>query len=186
MRKNNLNESSSLTEWGWQGLRTRHNLADGHARQSLHPYQQRVLNDLPSIFMASALMPLDEQEMSLANAFFNLGGQTSAMKLGIPLVHYSSSVSIDITARALHAVDRNNVGLVTPTFDNIPLLLRRNGLNITAIPEELLWSETAAMNKYLAEIDALFIVMPNNPTGRERIAKNSLSSLTCRYRQSVR
>jgi aspartate/methionine/tyrosine aminotransferase len=154
----------TLTAWEWDGLHREFNLADGHAHQSLHATQEEIIRDLPELFRASDAQPQGAYEERFASVFFSLAGQLSAQQIQAPLMHYSSSVATDVVAKGLVAMGRRRIGLLAPTFDNIPLLLRRAGLSLQPLSEAVWESDCSAM---FAELDAVFLVLPNNPTGRE-------------------
>lgn len=75
---------------------------------------------------------------------------------------YASSVAMDVVARCLSELG-GAVGLLHPTFDNIPDLLRSRGLQLVPIEE----GELAAGEPYncLETVAHVFITTPNNPTG---------------------
>jgi aspartate/methionine/tyrosine aminotransferase len=94
------------------------------------------------------------------HAFYNQHRQSHA-SLPPAQILYSASIAIHVAARVL---SENNLktGLLTPTFDNIPDLLHAQGVRPIALTEAnvldpALWDHH--------ELGALFLVMPNNPTG---------------------
>jgi aspartate/methionine/tyrosine aminotransferase len=159
---------SSLTEWEWHGLRKQYNLADGHAHHKLRDDEQQVISRVVDILAATGTASPERHERAFENAFFSLaqqslhGGGSSS-----PIFHYSSSISIDVVAKALAATGRNRVALIRPTFDNLPKLLRRSGLTLLPIADELVWTDRSYLRARLKVTDALFLVAPNNPTGTE-------------------
>src|SRR5690606_3061067 len=95
-------------------------------------------------------------------AFFTLMGQYGAFKTGIQTRFcYSSSTAIDIVAKCM-AQARMKVGMLHPTFDNLPDLVRGHGCELVPINEDRLFEE---LEQKADEIDAFFVVTPNNPTG---------------------
>jgi aspartate/methionine/tyrosine aminotransferase len=158
----------TLTAWEWRGLHHDFNLADGHAHQSLHSTQDVIVRDFPELFLAAEKQPQTTHEERFATTFFSLAGQSSAPTTLPALMHYSASVATDVVAKSLVASGCRRVGLLTPTFDNIPMLLRRVGLTLRPCSEADVWSSDCAA--VLAGVDALFLVLPNNPTGREPTA----------------
>lgn len=151
---------SSLTEWEWQGINANYNLADGHAH---HPLK------LTNEDAAALLRLLEREEESqdsiedkFAGSFFWYAKQIRPRLK--PSLHYSSSISIEIAGKVLRQVVGPRVGILTPTFDNIPLLLRRCGLTLVPLPERQL-ADPESVVLWLDSCESIFVVQPNNPTG---------------------
>lgn len=155
---------ASLTTWEWMGLHQPFNLADGHAHQDPTPDQEAVIFALPQLYAQASLRDQSSYEDDFARAFYTTMGQRAALSLSRPIFHYSSSVSIDVIAKLLVARSARRVALLSPTFDNIPLLLRRAGLQLLPWSEQLL---LAAPSQPPSGCDAIVLVTPNNPTGSE-------------------
>jgi aspartate/methionine/tyrosine aminotransferase len=157
-----LQEQSSLTEWEWRGLHESFNLADGHAHYRLPPWSHEHLRSLPSALLDIDSKPQIEYERKFLQAFFNIAGQSSPGKR--PACHYSSSISIEMAAKVLFAIGARTVGVISPTFDNIPALFVRSGLRLVPIREDNIL--TGGLTEVqLSNLDAVFLVLPNNPTG---------------------
>lgn len=155
----------SLTRYEWEGLANRHNLADGHARHALRGRGQHILQDLPSIYRRAELADQLELQRGFEFAFYRAAGQHSVpLRAAPPLHHYSSSVSTEVVANWLRA-SQMCVGLLHPTFDNIAGILQRHGVPLVPVAESILDGE--APETLYEEIDVLFMVLPNNPTGRD-------------------
>jgi histidinol-phosphate/aromatic aminotransferase/cobyric acid decarboxylase-like protein len=136
------------------------NVADGHPRQRPSPSQVAIINRLPEVFETTRSVDFFDLECSAARAYLNLLSQTSAPVLeGCFATAYSSSILIDVVGRALKDAGINVIGLVHPTFDNIPDLLRSRSHGLVAISEDNL------TNLSLPPVECLFITSPNNPTG---------------------
>ena len=164
----------NLTELEYLALASSFNLADGHARQELTPGQSKVVGELPGLWAEAVMRPVDEIEEEAHRAFFHLLGQKSYPGAdGRVLACYSSSVAMEIFARALVA-ETDTIALVHPTFDNIPDILRGVGLRLVALEEDVLHGGDLPA-ELLAEVGAIFVTTPNNPTGkvlaRERLAR---------------
>lgn len=161
-----LGTDSSLTEWEWAALDKRFNLADGHAHLELPEESRLSLGDLNELFAAAEAPGQEQSEREFLDSFFTLTAQTLTLEPEPPLLHYSSSVSIEIVAKALCARGARTVALIAPTFDNIPMLLRRHGLELVPFSDEA-WRDGKVDSDLLMRTDALFLVVPNNPTGTE-------------------
>lgn len=138
------------------------NVSDGHPRMPLTDTQRAIVNGLPTLFDEAEKRVFEEVEVEAQRAFLQGIGQAHApVATGRLVSCYSSSVAMDITARALR--DRTDtVALVHPTFDNIPDLLKGRGLTLLPVTEaELEQGEPELPD----EVGAVFITTPNNPTG---------------------
>jgi enduracididine biosynthesis enzyme MppP len=155
---------ANLTQLEYLALNATVNVADGHARQELTETQKRIIDDLPTLFAKAAGEPLEELERSAQQTFLTTFGQhrypTGPDRV---LSCYASSVAMEILARSL-AGTVTTVGLIHPTFDNIPDILRGMGLRLTPIEESLLAGGDLDAG-VPPEVGALFITTPNNPTG---------------------
>ncbi|MFN8079902.1 MAG: aminotransferase class I/II-fold pyridoxal phosphate-dependent enzyme [Kineosporiaceae bacterium] len=156
----------SLTGWERAGLSRQLNLADGHARYDFTPLQRDAISRSPELLRCSARGEQELWEHRFVTEFFRLSGQSSHSAVDpSPLLNYSSSSAIDVTAKVLSARRIVRAALVEPTFDNIPALLRRSGI----VPSPICLNRLATDDEYLArvtsEFPVLFLVLPNNPTG---------------------
>ena len=152
-----------LTEWEWKALASPWNLADGHARQLPASIEQGAWQSLPSIVDQARDRPQRSVEDDFLAQFMKLNGQGEALRLfRRPLLHYSSSVTIEIVANVAR-IKGWRVALVTPTFDNIADIFRRQNVPLTAVEESRC---TAAKLAALTD-DTIFLTLPNNPTGFE-------------------
>lgn len=138
------------------------NLADGHARQLLTPGQERIVDLLPDMFRRGQRSPVPDLDREAQTTFLTTLGQHRAIACANVLTCYSSSVAMEILARSLYAAGLRRVGLIHPTFDNIPDILRGVGMHLVPISEELLQS---AYENPRPDIEVLFVTSPNNPTG---------------------
>ncbi|GAA5198350.1 aminotransferase class I/II-fold pyridoxal phosphate-dependent enzyme [Rugosimonospora acidiphila] len=173
---------STLTRIEWSALMTMHNLADGHARQG--DLNQAVLDRLPEIFRkAEASLQLEVQQ-DFERVFFKAAGQPSVLERAQkPLYHYSSSLSIEVVANHFR-LEGITVGLLHPTFDNIPDILKRHGVPLIPVSEDV-FTDPGSLDCW-DEIDALFLVVPNNPTGLDpRVEDVERIALECRDRGKV-
>ena len=169
-----MNQHNTLTEVEITGLNSKFNFADGHAYHDLLPSQQLIINNLDQIWRASARLKVKEAEWLYKEAFCELA-ESPALK------HYAhfnicptASNSIDIVAAWL-ADQSMSVTLLEPTFDNLYLLLKRRNVKVMSLDEEELHQNTSTA---LAGIttDAIFLVNPNNPTGKT-LSENQFVSI---------
>jgi aspartate/methionine/tyrosine aminotransferase len=162
MRSRRLSRNSTLTAWEDVALQRTYNLADGHAHHRLSPRQVASLGDLTQTLVNIESSLQRTQELDFLNAFNRLSGQS--LDPSHVFLHYSSSVSIDLVAKLLRARHIARVALMTPTFDNIPLLLRRHDCELLPAHQRI-WVNRNYRRKVLAACEAIFLVCPNNPTG---------------------
>ncbi|CAL2070372.1 MULTISPECIES: aminotransferase class I/II-fold pyridoxal phosphate-dependent enzyme [Streptomyces] len=138
------------------------NVSDGHPRMPLTAAQRAIVDSLPALFDEAEKRVFEEIEAEAQQAFLHgIGQHRAPVGTGRLVSCYSSSVAMDITARALaHRTD--TIALVHPTFDNIPDLLRGRGLKLLPVPEAEL---TGGEPELPDEVGAVFVTTPNNPTG---------------------
>ncbi|MGX4692338.1 pyridoxal phosphate-dependent aminotransferase [Streptomyces sp. JNUCC 63] len=139
--------------------------ADGHARHSLHPDTLArfgsILNDAFNPDTSNSGCH-QEAEQEFLHCLGRRTGEIYAPER--TRVLYSASVAIDILGKFFSA-RASRVGVITPTFDNIPALLRMSCRDIVPIPEERLLPHADTDYLELTGIDTLLVVTPNNPTG---------------------
>ncbi|MFF8991090.1 aminotransferase class I/II-fold pyridoxal phosphate-dependent enzyme [Streptomyces sp. NPDC014983] len=138
------------------------NVSDGHPRMPLTASQRAIVDSLPVLFDEAEKRVFEEIEAEAQRAFLHGIGQRQApVGTGRLVSCYSSSVAMDITARAL-AHRTGTIALVHPTFDNIPDLLKGRGLSLFPLTEaEFEGGEPELPD----EVGAVFVTTPNNPTG---------------------
>ena len=154
--------TEKLTVHEWSGVTGRYNLADGHPRQNLTPAQVSAVGDVTELFIRSAARNEHEVKRSFESAFFGLAGQHAVRSLDFPLSQYSGSSAIELMANYLR-LQRKSVTMMHPTFDSLADTLKRHGVPLTPMPVEELLSLTPASPPIAT--DALYFVIPNNPTG---------------------
>lgn len=157
----------NLTQYEVDALDSVLNLADGHARQDLTPSQREIVKSLPDLWMQSIGGTLSEIEKDAARQFFDLFGQVTHPEPGTELrACYSSSVAMEIFARALATNGLLSIALLHPTFDNIPDILRGVGATLIPVEEDELHHYGCVDPKIMDPVDVVFLTTPNNPTGR--------------------
>lgn len=154
--------SANLTELEILAEHSGINMADGHARQALTAGQRRIVEDMPGLFSAAQRLSPRVLDRDAQAAFLTALGQHSALACAELLTCYSSSVAMEILARAAYAGGVRRVGLVHPTFDNIPDILRGVGMQLVPVAEDQLTAPDPAAE---AGFELLFVTTPNNPTG---------------------
>ena len=172
-------ETATITNLEELALRSGINLSDGHPRMCLTDSQQGILARLGNFFTEGSMRSVHEIEHEAHVAFLSALGQFSALSSNIEIrTCYSSSTAIDIVAKGLRQAG-SIVGVLTPTFDNIPDLLRGNGCKIVPISQNDL--KTLPTSRFDG-LGAVFIVWPNNPTG-EVLSEVEFTAL-CEYCKS--
>lgn len=158
-------QNSNLTEHEVFGLSAKYNLADGHSYISAEKHFNSVLAALPSLWSSAVEISVPEMENIFKSKFAKYFGLEGLSKHASFSVCPTASNSIDIVGA--WARSKNfKVGLVEPTFDNLAQLLRRREVELQAISEEVL-SDLVLLEDCLKskQLDVLFLVNPNNPTG---------------------
>lgn len=157
-----MNPEWNLTGIERRGLKQPINMADGHARQTLSTSGVAAASARLMEILALGSIDIPSSEARFLEA---LG---SRMKSKYPdnrsFILYSASISIDLLAklvRARHA----RVHLMTPTFDNLAALMKMNGVVVDAISEDIICPISDFERMDTMDIEALVVVMPNNPTG---------------------
>jgi aspartate/methionine/tyrosine aminotransferase len=157
--------TDSLTAWQMRSLRNQYNLSDGHARDTLTPGEKATLLNVATYLAA----PYEDQaqdraEQSFVEAFLACAGENETSHNDLrPMFQYSASCGIELIGAALASSGVDRIGVLHPSFDNIPQLLRRAGLRVIAIDEPAVTSGSALIPT--DQLQALFLTVPNNPTG---------------------
>ena len=158
-------KNNNLTELEVFGLSAQYNLADGHSYISAEKHFNTVLSELPALWREANETPVPEMERLFKNKFaeyFGLDGLSNHSSFSICP---TASNSIDIVGAWARSMNYK-VGLVEPTFDNLAQLLRRREVELDAISEIVL-ADIVLLEEVLRskQLDVLFMVNPNNPTG---------------------
>jgi hypothetical protein len=170
----------TLTDFEVEALKAPLSLADGHAYQDLSGVYSDILRELPSIWSWGIDTPIPDAEAYFLAAFAKLAKASTLRRQRHFRICPTASNSIDIVAAFLAA--RNlSVALVEPTFDNLALLLRRRKVPVFPVPENAIYADLGNEIRLIdfpnpSAIGALFLVNPNNPTGRE-LSNNQLAQL---------
>nr|WP_019366152.1 pyridoxal phosphate-dependent aminotransferase [Pseudomonas luteola] len=157
-----------ITQHEIEALKTKFNLADAHTHQSQSPTQRNIIKDLPKLWYKAEKQTQYESEQEFIQTFYTFHGQHTALKRKeeIYLV-YAASIAMHITATYLKQ-KQLRVGLIEPCFDNLHDLMKHMEVPLSPLDESI-FGETASIYKRLSErtenLDAIFVVDPNNPTG---------------------
>ena len=155
--------TAKLTIHEWVGAtESRYNLADGHPRQALTPGQLLAIGDVRNLFIKSAARNEGDVKAAFEDAFFTLAGQGSVHGLRPLLSHYSGSSAIEVMANYLR-MQKVTVTMAHPTFDSLADTLKRHEVPLTSMPVEDVLNLTPSSPPIGTQ--ALYAVMPNNPTG---------------------
>jgi len=156
---------STLTEIEIAGLESQYNFADGHAYHDLSPSQRGIVSRLNEIWITSSARKVKEAEWLYQEAFWRLAESPSLKNYPYFRICPTASNSIDMVAAWL-AEKSLGVGLLEPTFDNLFLILKRRGVVVIPLDENDLYADGIWLTMAAHHADAVFLVNPNNPTGR--------------------
>lgn len=145
--------SATLTALEAAGLDVPVNFADGHAK--LTPIPGLLC---PSDIQAMATTPQSEIERVFLERFSDVTGDHYMRASSV--LFPSASNAIDAVSKFLQRVGRHHVAVLEPAFDNIVLLLRSAGCRPSPVPEDF-----PALLEATRTHHALFLTLPNNPTG---------------------
>jgi aspartate/methionine/tyrosine aminotransferase len=155
----------SLTSFEVVGLNSKFNFSDGHAYHAPPKELAGVYANLGDIWEAAVASSIPDAERAFKNALAHLIESPSLESHELFSVLPTASNSIDIVAAWLHMRGKRT-GLLEPAFDNLPLMLRRRHIDIRPIKEHELLDLDALEHKIDSlELSALFVILPNNPTG---------------------
>ena len=156
-------ETSTLTSEEQIGLKVEYGFADGHAYHDLSASQKRIITELPDHWEQAADGKHHDIEGDFVDRFFTAGRQFSKVGDGRYVIATSASQSIDLVGRWA-SKNSIRVTMIEPVFDNLALLLKRwSVLTGSILEDRLRYYNTDALVP--DTFDALFLVLPNNPTG---------------------
>ncbi len=172
----------TLTDFEVAGLNTHFCLADGHAYQDMHPAYTHILESLPKIWQQTSELSIPEAENDFNRRYASFINSPILNDYKNFRICPTASNSIDIIAAVLKTLQFKTV-MVEPTFDNLSLLVRRRGVPLSSIADKKIYDaaesdDIETLLPDLKDVDALFIVHPNNPTGlviSEQAFKNIIS-----------
>lgn len=168
----------NLTQYERVSLGRAFNLADGHARQYQDDAQGEICRRLPEIYHASERVAQLDAERHFQSTFYALAGQESAIAHPHTLLCTSASLATDLIATFLSR-EGLTISLIQPCFDNLATILFRRRVPTVPLAEaDITFPRLAATFDGLMA-DAVFLALPNNPTGfvLERAGFASLAEL---------
>jgi aspartate/methionine/tyrosine aminotransferase len=155
----------SLTSFEVVGLNSKFNFSDGHAYHAPPRALAGVYANLGGIWEAAATSSIPDAEHGFKNALANLIDSPRLERHNFFSVLPTASNSIDIVAAWLHMRGKRT-GLLEPAFDNLPLMLKRRDLVLYPVNErDLLDLDSLEKKIDSQKLTALFVILPNNPTG---------------------
>jgi aspartate/methionine/tyrosine aminotransferase len=138
------------------------NLSDGHARLPLDDIQRSIIATIPQIFDSLADENYEQLERDFIQAFFTLSGQKEAANSEGVFLSFSASSALKMVSQVCRR-RRLSILLIEPVFDNIRHFLEFEDVPLVAVGERQLLSPDLLPRH--SETAALWIVLPNNPTG---------------------
>ena len=139
------------------------NVAEGYPSWELTRSQHRIVDQLPQLMHAAYQRPYSILEANAQRALlWGLGQRTAPIGAGQILSYYSAGVAIDVVGRCL-AARTDAIGVIHPTLDCLPALMRSRGPRAVPVSEERLRRPDPLRG--LPPIGGLYIANPNNPTG---------------------
>ncbi len=148
-----------LTDYEVSALANVFNFADGHARYSF--IREGLFEKTSRLPMHASTQ--EEMEYKFAKAYFGLASQ-ERVSLDRTLYNPSASLSIEIVANYLR-LHHLSVALLEPVFDNLADIIKRHDIGLKVLKEENLYKMGVKAWIEAIDTDALFLVLPNNPTG---------------------
>lgn len=152
---------ATLTDYEIDALSRSFNFADGHARYSIAQHYSSIVGNFPQLLTRTYNQ--DEVEHDFGKTFFALGGQTAPDDERM-LYCPSASISIELAANYLR-MNNLSVSLIEPIFDNLADCIKRHNIPLKPLKESILYDENIAGWQKTIDTDAIFLVIPNNPTG---------------------
>lgn len=153
---------ATLTHIERRGLKTLVNLADGHVRRKPVVSERPLLESLQDIYALGLQYDPVELEDKFVNSYLALSGQKLPSEAQ-RFVFFSASEVINVVSRVL-AECKESCAVLEPTFDNIPMIIESAGVPVYPFGQSLLHNPEALL-KEIDQSTALFVVLPNNPTG---------------------
>jgi len=157
--------SKKITQQERETFSVEGNLADAQVYLPLTPSQLAVLPGLQ--FFASQRASIAAEKAAFLEAFSEFHGGLDLSRCDNVLFGYSASMFIEIVANALRLRGLTRVGLLNPTYDATYHILGRHGCFLTPIDDGDLVSNPSELLATIGDLDALFLTLPNNPTGLE-------------------
>ena len=175
----------NLTEHQVAVLSEEFNLADGHAYRKWDADEMTIIDETSAKFRYLDRRNHLKIESDYFESFYRLGQQTLHKGYFERFPCFTASSGIEIIANYLR-INQLSVALIEPCFDNLADILKRHNIDLTAFPEEKLVGTPRELDEFLQSlnVDVLFLVTPNNPTGTT-VSQAALQRILqfCRERQ---
>ncbi|MFF4490758.1 aminotransferase class I/II-fold pyridoxal phosphate-dependent enzyme [Streptomyces sp. NPDC001544] len=138
------------------------NVTDGHPRMPRTASQTEIVGRIPEFFAEVERRPFNDVEDEAHGVFLaSIGQRLAPVGSGRIVSCYSSTISMDIVARAL-SVSHRQATILHPTFDNIADLFRARGFDLAPVSQAQLVERRLSA---VEESSVLVLTTPNNPTG---------------------
>jgi len=159
MHKSTLVEIAALPQ--------QYNLVDGHAYRNWNPAELEIVNSCAKIFLSVDRRHQSSIEVSYLEQFFKLGKQSFVPEALKCFMCMTASTAIEVIANYLR-LKKMSVSLIEPCFDNLADILKRHNVPLEVFLDHLMEENDEEFERHLRTIrsDAIFIVSPNNPTGK--------------------
>ena len=162
--------ATTLTKIELEGLHYMCNLGDAHTRKLPIKAYESITGDLVRIFNDADLQDYYSLRQGFITEYTKLIGQSYRFEQ--VLLSYASSISMEVVANFLRLSNLNKVALVEPTFDNIPDILVRHGIELAPFADSDSYGVLGKECTLFRDCNAIFVTIPNNPTG-EIVSKES-------------
>ncbi|MEU5519675.1 aminotransferase class I/II-fold pyridoxal phosphate-dependent enzyme [Streptomyces sp. NPDC047860] len=173
----------SLTEHEWPALAAGTiNLADAHARHSLSSNSVQRISEVTQNLLTDSGSDYFEAEAWFREALTLHTGQRYPAHSSY--LTYSASIALDVIAKYLRSV-RGPIGVLTPTFDSVPALFARSGLDLMPVPEDRILPNCDTGFLDSLGLGALVVIAPNNPTGAILMPNEAFTLLEWAARHNV-
>jgi len=166
LTKNQINKLSDI-----------HNYTDGHAYRRWSIAEENIINNSAKLFKSVDRKNQRSIEEKYICEFFKLSYQTLNLNNLEFYMCFTASMALEVVGNYLR-LKNLTVGLIEPCFDNLADILKRHHVPMKTFPDELLEGSTQELKEFLStfKVDVIFLVTPNNPTGKS-ITKNNFELL---------
>lgn len=174
----------NLTEEQIHALPEEFNLSDGHAYRPLDADEDKILHSLYDIFISTDRKQQAFIEKKYVDTFLRAAQQSYEAGEFAHYMCFTASSALEVVANYLR-LEKMSVALIEPCFDNLYDILRRHGVPLLAFPDTWMQATLDKFEVYLEnlDVDVIFLVSPNNPTGIELPQENLAALINyCRER----
>jgi aspartate/methionine/tyrosine aminotransferase len=164
----------NITEYEIPALPESFNLTDGHAYRSWLPEEERIIRRASEYFREVNRQMQFDLEREYISAFLALSQQSLNFEPHKYLMCTSASMSIEIVANYLR-LKNLTLCLIEPCFDNIADICKRHNVPLQPFSDAHLDDHQFVDFLEGIDSDAIFLVSPNNPTGKTLTKDNFLA-----------